>query len=73
MSQKNFRWGRSTAYYMLPDVLLHAHSFQSGVTCQILVICVVISHGRCLSLAKFLDAVKGSAKIIESFLKFRQK
>lgn len=50
--------------------------FQSVTTCQMLIIWVEISHGRCLSQADFLDAVegvKGFAYMIQSFIKIGQK
>lgn len=58
-------------------MLTMTHSlFQLVITCQILIIWVQISHGRCLSQADFLgavDGVKASANLIWSFLKIGQK
>lgn len=51
-------------------------SFQLVTACQMLIIWVEISHGRCLSQADFLGAVegvKGFAYMIQSFLKTGQK
>lgn len=51
-------------------------SFQLVITCQMLIILVEISHGRCLSQADFLGAgegLKGLASTIRSFLKIGQK
>lgn len=51
-------------------------SFQFVITCQILIIWVEISHGRCLSQSDFLgsvEGVEGSANMIQSLLKIEQK
>lgn len=51
-------------------------SFQFVITCQILIIWVEISHGRCLSQSDFLgsvDGLEGSANMIQSLLKIEQK
>lgn len=51
-------------------------SFQLVITCQMLIIWVEISHGRCLLQPDFLGAgegLKDSASTIQSFLKIGQK